>query len=74
MDTLSMGKRACIYDDDFRAQILFSCGRPARRATEACIKLRNVVSISLVLLCTAIIVDYFILQKYNVFIEKPEIS
>ena len=28
MDTLSMGKRACIYDDDFRAQILFSCGRP----------------------------------------------
>ena len=25
MDTLNMGKRACIYDDDFRAQILFSC-------------------------------------------------
>ncbi|MGI5102357.1 hypothetical protein [Treponema vincentii] len=25
MDTLSMGKRACIYDDNFRAQILFSC-------------------------------------------------
>ena len=25
MDTLSMGKRACIYDDEFRAQILFSC-------------------------------------------------
>ncbi|MGF7110429.1 hypothetical protein J2Z29_003006, partial [Treponema pedis] len=25
MDTLSMGKRACIYDDSFRAKILFSC-------------------------------------------------
>ena len=25
VDTLSMGKRACIYDDEFRAQILFSC-------------------------------------------------
>jgi len=25
MDTLSMGKRACIYDDELRAQILFSC-------------------------------------------------
>lgn len=25
MDTLSMGKRACIYDDAFRAKILFSC-------------------------------------------------
>ena len=24
MDTLSMGKRACIYDNDFRAHILFS--------------------------------------------------
>ena len=24
MDTLSMGKRACIYDEKFRAQILFS--------------------------------------------------
>ena len=24
MDMLSMGKRACIYDDKFRAQILFS--------------------------------------------------
>lgn len=24
MDTLSMGKRACIYDDTFRAEILFS--------------------------------------------------
>ena len=24
MNTLSMGKRACIYDDNFRAQILFS--------------------------------------------------
>ena len=28
MDTLSMGKRACIYDDNFRAQILFSCLGP----------------------------------------------
>ena len=25
LETLSMGKRACIYDDDFRAKILFSC-------------------------------------------------
>ena len=25
LETLSMGKRACIYDDDFRVKILFSC-------------------------------------------------
>ena len=25
LDTLSMGKHACIYDDEFRAQILFLC-------------------------------------------------
>ena len=25
LETLSMGKRACMYDDEFRAKILFSC-------------------------------------------------
>ena len=25
MDTLSKGKRVCIYGDDFRVQLLFSC-------------------------------------------------
>ena len=25
LETLSIGKRACIYDDDFKAKILFSC-------------------------------------------------
>ena len=28
LETLSMGKRACIYDDEFRAKILFSCVSP----------------------------------------------